>query len=424
MINNFRKRRPLTQDNRPKYLRYDDVFMSNGDNKRSRQNSSRPQTPSPWSATRETRNASFSANRYDQRSKNNYQQQDDYYEDYNDNNNDDDIIEEHQQQSRYQSQIQDDDEYFSSRGSNIIDEKMVRYQKRQLPPLQRYGSNNPRDMYYAANNQGSYWGDENDGYRQKRSGKKTALGAIWQKFIITFTSILSLVCFSWVAYNWNSDKKDASSQDINNNGPILIEPEQPSFKVLPENPGGVEVSHKDKTVYERVDPGMSHLDNEAKLLPPQEQPAYIPDQQQDQQQEILAQSSQQQQMQNQQMPVNRQNQNQQVAQQQQDLPQQQLPTAARVAPNNIEEYSIVDDKTYYIKISAGKDKSILENESKLIKKKFASLISGKNCLVKKVSNTQGEQKHAILIGPFDSQDSAVSVAKGLGGQCYIISVKE
>lgn len=399
MINdNFKKRRPSTPDNRPKYLRYDDVFMSKGDGNSARQNS-RP-VPNPWSATREPRNEGFSAaNRYNQKPRNNYRQNDDY-----ENYEDDDIIEEQQQQPRYQPRDQDQDEYFSP-GSNIIDEKMIRYQKRQLPPLQRYGSNNPKDMYYGSNNHGAYW-DENDDYRQKKSRKNSALGAMWQKFIITFTSILSLVCFSWVAYNWNSDKNPANRQA--NSGPILVEPDQPSFKVLPENPGGAEVSHKDKTVYERVDPEMSHLESDAKLMPPQEQPAYIPDQQE---QEITAQPQPQQ---NQVVAPIAPHQNQQVAQQQQ----------AKVAPSNVEEYSIVDDKTYYIKISAGKDKQILENESKLIKKKFASLISGKTCVVKKVSNTQGEQKHAILIGPFDSQDSAVSIAKGLGGQCYIISVKE
>jgi hypothetical protein len=45
-------------------------------------------------------------------------------------------------------------------------------------------------------------------------------------------------------------------------------------------------------------------------------------------------------------------------------------------------------------------------------------------VVKKVSNAQGEQKHAILIGPFDSQGSAVEIAKNLDGECYIVSVRE
>ncbi|MDR2598189.1 MAG: SPOR domain-containing protein, partial [Holosporales bacterium] len=193
-------------------------------------------------------------------------------------------------------------------------------------------------------------------------------------------SILSLVCITWIAYNWNGGHRQAGSVD----GPVIIEPEQASFKVLPDQPGGLEIEHKDKTVYDRLHPGApSDFSLEERLLPPQEDPIEL---------------------------TNR--------------------DSALTKPTNgayssgIEEYSIVDDKIYYIKFSAGKNKHILESEAKLMKKKYGQLIGDVKCEVKKVSNAQGEQKHAILIGPFDSQDAALDMARHLGGQCYIVSVKE
>jgi hypothetical protein len=264
-------------------------------------------------------------------------------------------------------------DYFSPR-NNIINERMIKYQKRKLPSLQRYNSNNSKDIYYESNNVG-YW--EDDEYAQRICRKKTALFAMWQKFVVTFASILSLVCIAWIAYNWSSNR---NSYNTYQNEPVIIEPEQQSFKVLPGNlEDDYSVPNKDKTIYERVNPGMSHnVNDDLKLLPPQAEPEYISNQKANHRDDY----------------------------------------------SSIEEYSIIDDKTYYIKLSSGKNKQILENESKLIKKKYAELLSGKHCLVKKVRNNQGEQKHAILIGPFDSQDDAADTARDLGGQCYIISVKE
>jgi hypothetical protein len=285
---------------------------------------------------------------------NNYSQHNDY-----DEYEDDDI----QPQQNNQG-------YFSAK-SNIINEKMIRYQKRHLPPLQRYTPNQQRDMYTEFNK--SYW-DENDDYPYKGRNGVITFNNLWQKFIITFASILSLVCLSWIAYNWNNDKRDQQ-----NSAPPLIEPSQPSFKVLPENPGGTEIEYKDKSVYNKIDRGASSLETDERLLPPQEE--------------------------------------------QPTLPTRKIESNERYR-EDIEEYSIVDDKAYYIKISAGKDKTILENEAKVLKKKFQTLLNGKPCSVKKVSNAKGELKHAILIGPFASQDAAVDIARDIGDQCYIISVKE
>ena len=351
--NNFRKKKP--QDNRQRYLKYNDVFMSGGISKP--RNAQTGADQSSWNSRPNSQNQQqmFSNNYKNQaRSEQEYNEEYDY---------DDNVSDAYQDDSREQ-------EYFSNR-NNIIDEKMVRYQKRQLPPLQRYSPNSHRDGYAEFNQ--SYWDEENT---QRKRQNFNMLGSIWQKFIITFASILSLVCLSWIAYNWNSDKQSVSQ--VTSGGVPIIEPEQSSFKVLPENPGGAEVSYRDKTVYNRVDNGMSSIDTNEKLLPPQEETFSIPNQEH----------------------------------QQYSQPQ-----------NNVEEYSIVDDKVYYIKISAGKDKQVLQNELKLLKKKFAALFSGKTCEVKKVSNSNGDQKQAILVGPFDSQDGAIDTARDIGGQCYVISVK-
>jgi hypothetical protein len=266
--------------------------------------------------------------------------------------------------------------YFSAR-NNIINEKMVRYQKRQLPPLQRYTPNQQRNMYAEFNR--SYW-EEDDDYQYKHRNTTAVLNRLWQKFVVTFASILSLVCLSWIAYNWNGDKNNGRQ----NSESSLIEPSQPSFKVLPKDLGGVEIEYKDKSVYDRIDHDASSLETEEELLPPQEEPSTLPPKK----------------------------------------TESRRAESQRDYRENIEEYSIVEDKVYYIKISAGKDKTILENEAAILKKKFSTLLTGKSCSVKKVSNASGELKHAILIGPFTSQDTAVDIARDIGGQCYVISVKE
>jgi hypothetical protein len=158
--------------------------------------------------------------------------------------------------------------------------------------------------------------------------------------------------------------------------PITIEPEQPSFKVLPENPGGPCIPHKGRAVYTRMNPGASPLiQDDENLLPPQEDPADIP-------------------------------------------------VGNDEFVGGVEENLIIDDKIYYVKMSAGKNKAILEGELKLLRRRFANVLNGIETSVKKVSNPKGEQKHAILVGPFNSQDAAVEIARQIGDQCYIVSVKE
>ncbi|MDR0640163.1 MAG: SPOR domain-containing protein [Holosporales bacterium] len=365
---NFRK-----ANNKQNYLKYNDVFMSRNGPDNQSYHSGYKQKP------RQTPQNNADYDRYDNptpqkfqrpdREEYEYPQDDQYLDQF-------DEYDEIGPQNRSRNRFPDvqpmprEREYFSQ-GSNIIDDKMIRYQKRQLPPLHRYG-NSSRDSY--PDPRIPYWDEDADDYETRRQRQFTSFGAIWHKFIVTFASILSLVCITWIAYNWSNDKRASASSM-----PVIIEPDQQSFKVLPDNPGGMEVPHQDKTVYERVNPSGSRQSLEERLLPPPEDPI--------------------------------------------DLTPKHASGISGNVPD-IEEYSIVDDKTYYIKISAGKSKHVLQSEAKLLKKKFATLLSEVSCVVKKVSNARGEQKYAILIGPFDSQDGAVDIARNLDGECYIVSVRE
>ncbi len=352
MIHSFRKKHQ--KESRQRYMRYDDVFMSRPG--ASAQNPQRPTRPSYDESYRRE----FSANDHL-----------DLRRDYsrsssNENYEYDEYVPNTQDPANKHSDYEENDEYYPD-PRNMLDENMVRFQKRQLPPLQRYRPNLKNNVYPDLNR--DYWDDEEE-ERYSKNDRLSALGSMWQKFIITFASILSLICISWIAYNWNGNKSESPEQA----GPMIIEPENPTFKVFPDGPGVPSVEHKDKSVYGVIDKGMSRLEPEPEnFVPSQSETAKLPD---------------------------------------------------RSNSPSIEEYSIIDDKIYYIKISAGKSKQVLENESMLLKKKHRDLLNGKNCNIKKVSNSKGEQAYAILIGPFQSQNSAIEVAHELGGHCSVISVKE
>ena len=256
-------------------------------------------------------------------------------------------------------------EYFSG-DSNIINEKVIRYQKRRLPPLERYRPGSYRDVYSEYNK--SYL---EDSHENRQINKLLPIKHLWNKFIITFASIISLVCVSWIIYNWNS--RQTALQYDGNNIPV-IEPNKSSFKVLPEETGGADISYKDKSVYRVIDRNSRNYNSEEKLLPPEENyQEYKRDNQE---------------------------------------------------AEDVEEYSIVTERIYFIKLSAGKDKQILQNEAKLLKKKFANLFERKEIFVKKVSNSKGETQRAILVGPYASQEAALEIAHQIGERCSVISVKE
>ncbi len=341
MISNRFKKRRIIPNKKPSYLRYDDVFMSSN------------KQPS-------SRNV-FSREDVDERY--------DYQQSYNDNNPYDDDI------ATYDDEYEDRKEYFSpSNNNNIIDERMVKYKKRQLPPLQRYGSNNPRDMYEEYRISSGHYDDEyaRDYRRNSQYDRDSAsLRFIWKKFLITFGGILLLVVVSWIAYN-------CGGRSVKNDGhPVIIEPDESAFKVLPDNPGGIEVPHQDKNVYTKINKnnGMSVLDDqdqEGSILPSQEDPD--------------------------------------------------------ISSSNIliDEYSFVYEKTYYIKVASNKNKTVLLNEINSIKNKYANKINGESVFfsVKSVRDRNGEQKYAILIGPFESKNTAITNAQNLGTNCSIIAVRE
>lgn len=363
--NNKRFRGSDTGMKKPSYLKYDDVFMSSKNKK--------PYMQEPH----QDRYVSDDEIQYE--------------DDVLDPEYDDEYEYADSDDRRGQQTKQTSREYFSHNGQNISDERMVKYKKRQLPPLQRYGSNNPREMYDEYKSHLSYWGDSDNGPDDQRRYNNSSrypqrdgsfFKSIWQKFIVAFTSILSLVCLSWIAYNWGGNKGD-SSEKQHVVGPVIVEPDQSVFKVLPDNPGGVNVPHQDKMVYGNMNDyngrdnsnlAEDDLNSEEKLLPPQEKPA--------------------------------------------------INNNFESRDNGVDEYSIVDDKTYYVKVATNKNKNVLINEINNITNKYANKIGDKSCSIKTVRDKEGNKKHAILIGPFDSKDSAIRTAKDLNTNCSVVAVRE
>ncbi len=336
MNDNFKGRKH--GDNKQRYLRYDDVFMSPKSGTRSRNAEQDWESSESWNKQDEPE----ASHEYD-----------DYHE-------------------HFQEYIPNDEDqetgYFAGQ-NNIINERMIRYQKRRLPPLQRYPLNAHRDTYAEFNQ--SYWDSEKGLPRRQRL---LPFGELWQKFIITFASILSLVCISWIIYNWNSN---TSHYPRDAHGIPIIEPSQSSFKVLPEVPGGAEIPHRDKSVYSLVDNSISSDSRDKQLLPPEEETFQIPERNQ-----------------------------------------------AFQSESDVEEYSIVSERLYFIKLSPGKDRQVLLNEAKLFKKKYGNIFGDKDIFVKKVSSSKGETQRAILVGPYNSQQMALDAAKKLGERCSVISVRE
>ncbi|MDR2075168.1 MAG: hypothetical protein LBP31_03030 [Holosporales bacterium] len=325
-INKF-KNRTYSGNKKPSYLRYDDVFIS-----RSNSNNNRNYT----------RNA---------------------HEEY-------------------------EEEYFSkdANGENsILHERMLKYQKRQLPPLQRYKSPaNSREMYDDYYEQPTYWdGGQEDSYGPKRYQYRndgTVFKSIWHKFFMTFTAILLLICVAWIAYNCGNKGDSFNSRQ----GPIFVEPETQDFKVLPENPGGFDVPHKDKIVYSRIDGNDVNEEQSESLLPPQEKALTPP------QEKALT-------------------------------PPQEKALQPEI---RIDEYSIADEKMYYIKISSNKSREVLENEFNKISKKYSNKTGDMPFSIKSVRDKNGNKQYALLIGPASSKMHAVNTAKELNTDCSVIAVRE
>jgi hypothetical protein len=364
-----------------------------------------------------------------------------------------------------------DDKYFSN--SIIMDEKMVRYQKREMPPLQRYGDpNSQREVYsgsrppsqqyqqqrngqqYNQHNQRSAQqynqrntkqydigqqyapADQDDEYQDRRKYYQyqnqqrdgSHFRSVWNKFVITFTSALSLVCLSWIAYNWSSGGGSRATRQRSSQL-IVIEPENPSFKILPDNPGGVDIPYQDKTIYENVDNvnnSFGSTDDEGEVetsvLPAPERPVVKPREVKGKRDRARMERTEES------MDESMDEFSETGPRDSSSLVPQKITNRAASSSGssniNIDEYSIVDEKTYYIKIASGPNKQILLDEAKNIKHKHSEKISGLSCSVKSVKDKRGNKKHALLIGPFDSKDVAISMAKKLDTDCSVVAVKE
>ena len=399
MSGNFKKKK---DSRRPEYLRYDDVFLSH-DKYQSRTSSPSQRPP----LRRENNDDRYAYNDREQRSSSggfrayrnysdeydNYEEDDGYYEETSPrftSRNDENF--ENEDNFDGEENFREKDPYFSENrsgqrtGRNIIDERMIRFQKRQLPPLQRYPNQNRRDNVYNEYQESSYWSNNDDYHRRPPSRNGVLFRNMWQKFIITFAGLISLVCVSWIVYNWNSDSTPTKQE---NSSPLIIEPEQQSFKVLPDSSNQQGVPHQDKIIYDKVDKNTFSQGQEenAKLLPPQETPVVS-------------------------------NINQDIQRNTANFQEQNKYPLAE------EEYSIIDDKVYYIKISSNKNKSVLQGEINSIRSKYSDKIMGKECSIKSVRDKSGEKKHAILIGPYESRNQAIDVARSLNSDCSVVAVKE
>lgn len=263
----------------------------------------------------------------------------------------------------------------------------VNYQKRQLPPLQqKYSSRNSQyDLQY----DNKYWDDYNP-YQSKLNSKKQEINGIsfkfiWQKFIITFTSVLSIVCMAWIAYHWHN-----TASPNTNKSPELVEPDKPSFKVLPDTPGGIDIPYQDKSIYSRVDPTFNQKIQE-QLQIPQDVPVDIP-----------------------------------------TTPMPRSIETTQIAKTNkipIEEYSIVDEKDYYVKCPIDGDKTVAIKQLNLLKKKLSTfpdndMLENTTCAIRTVANTQGKRGKFILIGPFCDDNTAKQIGHFCKIKGEIISVKK
>lgn len=406
---NLKKQQPV--DNRPKYLRYGDVFISSKNNINRQQqkyapnfsNIPRDNFQDPNNTYNNNKYKIFNAANIDRIRDTNYMNSDavggqvkntntNVYNQYDDNI---DCIQQNNNRlnnnNQFNQQIYDDfeDNYNnndiynnfkinSDRAAIQNNNGRVNYKKRQLPPLQqRYSSRNSQyDLQY--DNQ--YW-DDYDPYQSSKTSKKQDFKFIWQKFIITFTSILSIVCIAWISYHWHNNKSDNSQS---NNNLEIIEPDKPSFKVLPDVPGGIDIPYQDKSIYNRVDPNF-HQKTKEQLRIPQEVPNEI--------------------------PINN------------------TPTVEKNNTQAIEEYSIVDERDYYVKCPIDGDKNVALKQLNLLKKKLSTfpdsdMLENTTCAIRTVANTSGQKGKFILIGPFCDDNTAKQIGHFCKIKGEIISVKK
>ena len=200
---------------------------------------------------------------------------------------------------------------------------------------------------------------------KKKSKYSLSFPLLWQKFVITFTSLLSIICLTWITYNWKTTNGDNSIPEIKG--------EKTFFKVLPDAPNIVSSAYNNKTVYERVDPNIQTKRYNERLMTSTEEPGELP------------------------ISDNFDNSN-------------------FDGRSPIQNYTIIDDRDYYVKCKKNNDVLMTRQQVATIRKKLSSysnsaVLSNVSCSIRKVANTQGQLGEYILIGPFCNEVTARDVGK-------------
>lgn len=235
----------------------------------------------------------------------------------------------------------------------------IYFRKNQLPRLQRYDSGVADEGEID-----NYWNDFDEYSPPKKKSKyRLSFPQLWQKFVITFTSLLSVICLTWIAYNWKTTGNDVSIPEIKS--------EKSVFKVLPDAPNGTEFAYQNKAVYDRVNPNIRSNNNNERLMSPPEEPGELP------------------------MSNNFNN--------------------LGIERNaSVPSYRIIDDRDYYVKCRKNSDVIASRQQIVSIRKKLSmyshpDVLLNVSCSIRKVANTQGQLGEYILIGPFEDEVTARNI---------------
>ncbi|MHA1559020.1 MAG: SPOR domain-containing protein [Alphaproteobacteria bacterium] len=226
--------------------------------------------------------------------------------------------------------------------------------------------------------------------------------------------ILTLVFFSaifWIFYKWVHSQESTPI-------PLIISAKKGPFKIRPENPGGLNIPHQDKLIYDRILPNT--VKQKEKLLPSIETPTVLP--------ELETQN------------YNEENNFSKESQNEQNLPetlpfpeskgrqyvyppnvlQQVSPNEESLKREQEEEFqSSAYSNTFYVHLGSTTTESIAYKEATMLQKKHNELNG--QLWVKTVTNGTLTQ-YSLLIGPFKAHEDAFRVCQHMGyKECPIIS---
>ena len=247
---------------------------------------------------------------------------------------------------------------------NILNSKMVQYQRRKLPALQRYNATAKRRPPYEE----QYWEDDDEYYARKHSKyeRENFFKAIWQKFVVALTSILSLVCLAWIAYNWSSQSPHKNSDQI-----TVVEPQNRNFRVIPDNAGGIVIPNQDLNIYREQNAEQPQQQNN--IIEPQTTYERPPD----------------------------------------------MLQAEDELQINVPKHLI-----HYINLETDINKNTLAAKLEIVRNRFANLLNGAQISINAVNGKDGMRTYAILVGPYSNKQDAIAVAKSLRIECSVISTEQ